>query len=342
MPFRMTISVLAVAAALGCSKKSAAPTAGAPSPVTLLNVSYDPTREFYEAYDKAFAAKWKRETGQEVTFRQSHGGSGKQARAVLDGLEADVVTLGLGFDLDALAKAGGPVAPGWEKRLPDGAAPYTSTIVFVVRAGNPKGLADWADLAREGVSVVTANPKTSGGARWAYLAAWGSVLKGGGDDAKAEALVRGLLGNVASLESGARGATTTFVQNGIGDVLLTWENEAHLALKEAGPGKFEIVLPKSSILAEPPVAVVDRYADKHGTRKVAEAYLRHLSSEEGQELAAQHHYRPRHPAVLARHAADFPALTLFTVKELFGDWQQAHVRHFADGGTFDRLMSERR
>jgi sulfate/thiosulfate-binding protein len=277
-----------------------------------------------------------------VAFRQSHGGSGKQARAVLDGLEADVVTLGLGFDVDALAKEAGPVAPGWERRLPDGAAPYTSTIVFVVRAGNPKGLHDWADLGREGVSVVTPNPKTSGGARWTFLAAWGSVLKAGGDDAKAEALVRGLLRNVGSLESGARGATTAFVQNGLGDVLLTWENEAHLALKEAGAGRFEIVYPKASILAEPPVAVVDRYADKHGTRKVAEAYLRHLSSEEGQELAAQHHYRPRHPAVAARHAADFPALTLFTVQELFGDWQQAHARHFADGGTFDRLMSERR
>jgi sulfate transport system substrate-binding protein len=310
--------------------------------VTLLNASYDPTREFYEAYNKAFAAKWKAETGQEAAFRQSHGGSGKQARAVLDGLEADVVTLGLGFDIDALAKTGGPVAPGWETRLPDGAAPYTSTIVFVVRAGNPKGLHDWADLGRESVSVVTPNPKTSGGARWAYLAAWGSVLKAGGDDAKAEALVRDLLRNVGSLESGARGATTTFVQNGIGDVLLTWENEAHLALNEAGAGRFEIVYPKASILAEPPVAVVDRYAGKHGTRKVAEAYLRHLSSEEGQELAARHHYRPRHPAVAARHSSEFPALALFTVQELFGGWQQAHARHFADGGTFDRLMSERR
>jgi sulfate/thiosulfate transport system substrate-binding protein len=305
----------------------------------LLNVSYDPTRELYEAVDAAFARQWKARTGQELVVKQSHGGSGKQARAVLDGLEADVVTLALAYDVDALSKAG-LVAPGWQKRLPGNASPYTSTIVFLVRKGNPKRLQDWDDLVRPGVAVITPNPKTSGGARWNYLAAWAHALrKPGGDEAKAKEFVRALYRNVPVLDSGARGATTTFVERGIGDVLLAWENEAFLAVERLGKGELEIVVPSASILAEPPVAIVDRNVDRHGTRAVAQAYLEFLYSPEGQELAARNFYRPRDPAVAARHAARFPKVELFTIDAVFGGWQKAQAAHFADGGVFDQIYT---
>jgi len=311
--------------------------AAGPAPVTLLNVSYDPTRELYEAFDAAFARYWLARTGQAVTVRQSHGGSGKQARAVLDGLEADVVTLALAYDVDALEK-GGLVAPGWQKRLPDNASPYTSTVVFLVRKGNPKGIRDWDDLVKPGVQVVTPNPRTSGGARWNYLAAWAHALRRfGGDEARVKAFVKALYANVPVLDSGARGSTTTFVERGIGDVLLAWENEACLAVEQLGKGAFEIVAPRVSILAEPPVSVVDAVADRRGTRAVAEAYLRYLYSEEGQEIAARNHYRPRDPKVAARHAGEFAALELVTIDNVFGGWQKAQSTHFADGGTFDQI-----
>jgi sulfate transport system substrate-binding protein len=271
--------------------------------------------------------------------RQSHGGSGKQARSVIDGLEADVVTLALAYDVDALAKAG-LVAPGWRKRLPQNAAPTTSTIVFLVRQGNPKRLLDWDDLVRPGVAVITPNPKTSGGARWSYLAAWAHALKkAGGDEGRAKAFVKALFANVPVLDSGARGATTTFVERGLGDVLLAWENEAFLAVERLGKGRFEIVVPRSSILAEPPVAVVDRNVDRRGTRAVAEAYLRFLYDPEGQELAARSFYRPRDPAVAARHAGRFPEVELFTVDAVCGGWDQAQAKHFADGGVFDQIYA---
>lgn len=323
----------------GCSKASA-PSNGA---VTLLNVSYDPTRELYDEVNAAFAKQWLSAHGQQVTVRQSHGGSGKQARAVIDGLDADVVTLALAFDIDALNKKGNLLPADWQSRLPERSAPYTSTIVFVVRKGNPKRIADWPDLVREGVAVITPNPKTSGGARWAYLAAWGfAARQPGGTEATARDFVTRLFRNVAVLDSGARGSTTTFVQNHLGDVLLTWENEAHLVLKEAGPDAYEIVAPSASILAEPSVAVVDRNADRHGTRAVAEAYLRFLYTEEGQEIVAKHWYRPRNAAVLARHAASFPAVKLFTIDEVAGGWTQAQDRHFADGAAFDQMSEGRR
>jgi sulfate/thiosulfate-binding protein len=340
MLIRTLLGLMLVLAA--CSK-SASSAGSATAPLPLLNVSYDPTRELYEAFNRSFAAHWKSTTGQELRIKQSHGGSAKQARAVLDGLEADVVTLALGFDVDALAKPGGPIAPDWSTRLPHGSAPYTSTIVFVVRRGNPKGLKDWPDLVRAGVAIVTPNPKTSGGARWSYLAAWGSArLAPGGTDETAEAYLRRFYQGVVALDSGARGATTTFAQNGIGDVLLTWENEAALVLAEAGSDQFEVVVPPTSILAEPPVAIVDRNVDKHGTRAVATAYLKHLYSPEGQELAAKHHYRPRDPEVLARHQSRFPALRRFMLTDLGLDWQRAHELHFAEGALFDRLVGERR
>lgn len=305
---------------------------------SLLNVSYDPTREFYAEFNKAFAAYWKSKTGQEVTIRTSHGGSGAQARAVIDGLEADVVTLALAYDIDAIAKKTGLLAADWQKRLPENSAPYTSTIVFLVRAGNPKKIRDWPDLVAPGVKVITPNPKTSGGARWAYLAAWGYALKANnGDAAKARAYVTQLYRNVPVLDSGARGSTMTFAQHRQGDVLLAWENEAHLVIAEAGAGKFEIVQPSVSILAEPPVAVVDKVVDKHGTRELAEAYLSYLYTPEGQELAAKHFYRPRSADVLARHAALFPKLPLFAVDEVFGGWHKAQQEHFADGGIFDQI-----
>jgi sulfate/thiosulfate-binding protein len=313
---------------------------GARAETSLLNVSYDPTREFYEAYNEAFAAHWKKETGEDVTIESSHGGSGKQARAVIDGLEADVVTLALAYDIDQIAEQGGLIAPDWQKRLPHNSSPYTSTIVFLVRKGNPKGIHDWPDLVKDGVQVITPNPKTSGGARWNYLAAWGHALKQqGGDEAKAREFVGKLFKNVPVLDTGARGSTTTFVQRGMGDVLLAWENEALLAIKELGEGQVEIVVPSLSILAEPPVAVVDEVVDDKGTRKQAEAYLNYLYSPEGQELAAQHFYRPTDPKVAAAHEKDFPKVATFTIGELFGSWKEAQQKHFSDGGVFDQIYS---
>ncbi len=308
--------------------------------VTLLNVSYDPTREFYVEYNKVFASHWKKQTGETVTVRQSHGGSGKQARSVVDGLEADVVTLAVAFDVDALSKQGRLIPANWQTRLPDNSSPYTSTIVFLVRKGNPKNIRDWGDLARPGVAVVTPNPKTSGGARWNYLAAWAWALKQpGGNDAKAEALLKKIFSNVPVLDTGARGSTVTFVERGIGDVLLAWENEALLAQKELGAGKFDIVVPSLSILAEPPVTVVDKVANKRGTRKVADAYLKYLYSKEGQDIAARHYYRPRDPEVAAKHAAQLPKITLITIDEVFGGWTKAQADHFSDGGSFDRIFA---
>ena len=304
--------------------------------VEILNVSYDPTREFYSAFNSAFASYWQSKSGQTVSVRQSHGGSGSQARSVIDGLEADVVTLALAYDVDAVAKSG-LIKAGWQQRLPQNSAPYTSTIVFLVRKGNPKGIKDWNDLTRQGVAVITPNPKTSGGARWNYLAAWGYALRQpNGSDASARDFLARLFRNVPVLDSGARGATTTFVQRGIGDVLLAWENEAYLAVDEA-KGAVEIVVPAQSILAEPPVAVVDSVVDKKGTRAVAEAYLQYLYTPEGQELAAKHHYRPRDAGVAAKYADSFAKTTLFTIDELFGGWEAAQKTHFADGGTFDQI-----
>lgn len=303
----------------------------------ILNVSYDPTRHLYEQIDAAFARRWKERTGQAVTVQQSHGGSGKQARAVLDGLEADVVTLALAYDVDALAK-GRALAADWRKKLPDDAAPYTSTIVFLVRKGNPKGLRDWDDLVKPGVQVITPNPKTSGGARWNYLAAWAHGLeKFRGDEQKTRDFVKALYRNVPVLDSGARGSTTTFVERGMGDVLLAWESEAFLAVERLGKGELEIVVPSVSILAEPPVAVVDEVVDRRGTRAVAQAYVEFLWSPEAQEIAARNHYRPRDPRVAAKLGDKFPKLRLVTIDQVFGGWQKAQATHFADGGVFDRL-----
>jgi sulfate transport system substrate-binding protein len=310
--------------------------------VKLLNVSYDPTRELYEEYNKAFAAYWKSKTGDTVSVNQSHGGSGKQARAVIDGLQADVVTLALAYDIDALAVQGDLVPANWQSRLPNNSTPYTSTIVFLVRKGNPKNIHDWGDLVRPGISVITPSPKTSGGARWNYLAAWAWALKQpGGNDASAEAFVKKLYHNVPVLDSGARGATVTFVERGIGDVLLAWENEAYLAIKELGPAKFDMVAPSVSIVAEPPVSVVDQNVDQHGTRKVAEEYLKYLYSKQGQEIAAKHFYRPRDPAVAAQFAAQFANVPqLVTIDGVFGGWTRAQATHFADHGTFDRIYGQ--
>jgi sulfate transport system substrate-binding protein len=302
----------------------------------LLNVSYDPTRELYQDFNAAFVKYWKAKTGQTVTIKQSHGGSGGQARAVIDGLQADVVTLALAYDIDAVAESG-LIAAGWQKRLPQNSSPYTSTIVFLVRKGNPKGIKDWGDLLKPGVRVITPNPKTSGGARWNYLAAWGAALRQpGGTDAKARQFVSDLYRKVPVLDSGARGSTITFARRQIGDVLLAWENEAHLALQES-PGQLEIVVPSVSILAEPPVALVDTLVDRHGTRAIAEAYLQYLYSPEGQEIAAKRYYRPRDPAVAARFAGNFASVKLFTIEEAFGGWQKAQKTHFADGGIFDQI-----
>jgi sulfate transport system substrate-binding protein len=310
----------------------------APKPVTLLNVSYDPTRELYEDFNKQFATYWKGKTGQDVTIRQSHGGSGKQARSVIDGLEADVVTLALAYDIDQIAEKAGLLPTNWQTRLPHNSSPYTSTIVLLVRKGNPKKIKDWGDLARPGVSVITPNPKTSGGARWNYLAAWAWALRQpGGSDATAKQFVSKLYKNVPVLDAGARGSTTTFVERGIGDVLIAWENEALLAIKELGPGKFEVVAPSLSILAEPPVAVVDKVAGKHGTKAVAQAYLEYLYTPEGQAIAAKNFYRPRDPGVAAKYAAAFPKVTLVTIDEVFGGWKKAHAAHFADGASFDQI-----
>ncbi len=328
----LALAVAGLAASVAARKARAAP----PAPLTLLNVSYDPTRELYEDVNAAFAREWKARTGQEVTIKQSHGGSGKQARAVIDGLEADVVTLALAWDVDAIEKAG-LVEAGWASRLPDRAAPYTSTIVFLVRKGNPKGIRNWPDLVKPGVAIITPNPKTSGGARWNYLAAWGQELRRTGDEAKARAFVQQLYRNVPVLDSGARGSTTTFAERGIGDVLLAWENEAFLAVNKLGKDRLEIVVPSSSILAEPPVAVVDRVARRRGTAAVARAYLEFLYSEQGQEIAARSFYRPRLAPVAARHAGTFPKVELFTIDEVFGGWTRAQATHFADGGVFDQI-----
>lgn len=331
-----------------CTGRPAAdPAAATPPParkagaVEILNVSYDPTREFYEEFNAAFARHYEAETGRKVTVKQSHGGSGKQARSVIDGLEADVVTLALAYDIDALAEAG-LIPEDWQARLPQNSAPYTSTIVFLVRKGNPMDIRDWDDLARPGVSVITPNPKTSGGARWNYLAAWGYALRQyGGDEAAAREFVAQIFRNVPVLDSGARGATITFVERGIGDVLISWENEAFLALNELGGDQFEIVVPSLSILAEPPVTVVDRVVDKRGTRDVAQAYLEYLYSEEGQELAARHYYRPRMEEIARKYASRFPDIELFTIEEVFGGWKEAQRIHFADGGVFDQLYQPR-
>jgi len=327
---RLGVSALALVLGLSAAVASAAE-------INLLNVSYDPTREFYQDYNQAFAKYWKAKTGNDVVVRQSHGGSGKQARSVIDGLEADVVTLALAADIDPLASKARLLDENWAKRYPHNSAPYTSTIVFLVRKGNPKGIKDWGDLVKPGIQVITPNPKTSGGARWNYLAAWGYALRQpGGNSDTAKAFVKKLFQNVPVLDSGARGSTTTFVERGIGDVLLAWENEAFLAVKELGPEKVDIVVPSISILAEPPVAVVDKNAKKHGTTEVAKAYLQYLYSDEGQDIAGRNYYRPTDPKAAAKYEKQLPKVKLFTIKD-FGGWSQATEAHFADGGTFDQI-----
>jgi sulfate transport system substrate-binding protein len=336
----MRRSVLLGAAVVACA--IAGTPGGTLADTTILNVSYDPTRELYQEFNAAFAEHWKQETGEDVTIQMSHGGAGKQARAVIDGLEAHVVTLALAYDIDEIAARSGWFPQNWQSRLPNNSSPYTSTIVFLVRKGNPKGIHDWGDLVKEDVQVITPNPKTSGGARWNYLAAWGWALRQpGGDDQKAQAFVADLYHHVPVLDTGARGSTTTFVQRGIGDVLLAWENEAFLAIEEFGPDQFELVVPSLSILAEPPVTLVDHVVDKYGTREVAQAYLDYLYSPTGQALAAKHYYRPvapehAEPADLER----FPEVELITIDEVFGGWQQAQSRHFADGGVFDQIATQ--
>jgi len=310
--------------------------------VKLLNVSYDPTRELYTEYNAAFAKHWKEKTGDTVTVQQSHGGSGKQARSVIDGLQADVVTLALAYDIDAIAEKARLFPADWQKRLPHNSSPYTSTIVFLVRKGNPKGIKDWSDLIKPGIAIIPANPKTSGAARWTYLAAWGYVIKNGGDEAKAKDFVTKFYKNVPVWDTGARGATTTFVQREIGDVLVGWENEAFLAVKEYGADKFEIVVPSISILAEPPVAIVDKFTKRRGTEPVAKAYLEHLYSDEGQEIAGRNFYRPRTEKAAAKFANQFSKLNLFTIDEVFGGWQKAQKAHFADGGSFDQIQQANR
>jgi sulfate transport system substrate-binding protein len=308
--------------------------------IELLNVSYDPTRELYVEFNNAFAAHWKAQTGDTVTIKQSHGGSGKQARSVIDGLPADVVTLALAGDIDPLASVAKLLSADWQKRLPNNSSPYTSTIVFLVRKGNPQKIHDWEDLVKPGVSVITPNPKTSGGARWNYLAAWAYARRHHGGDAGAQQFVAALFKNVPVLDSGARGSTTTFVQRGIGDVLLAWENEAFLALKEFGADTFEIVVPSISILAEPPVAIVDKVVDRKGTRAVAQAYLEYLYSDEGQDIAGKNFYRPSAPAAAAKYAKQFPQLELVTIEGEFGGWTSAQKTHFADGGVFDQIYAK--
>ena len=305
--------------------------------VSLLNVSYDPTRELYQDVNKSFAEYWKKTSGQDVKIKQSHGGAAKQARSVIDGLQADVVTLALSYDIDEIAQRG-LIAKDWQKRLPNNSAPYTSTIVFLVRKGNPKNIKEWGDLARPGIAVITPNPKTSGGARYNYLAAWGYALKqSGGNEKTAQELLTKIYKNVPVLDSGARGSTTTFIEREIGDVLITWENEALLAIRELGPDKVQIVVPSLSVLAEPPVTVVDKVVDRRGTRKVAEAYLNYLYSDAGQELAGKHYYRPINEKIAAKYASQFPKLKLLTVDEIAGGWTKAQKTHFADGGTFDQI-----
>ena len=308
---------------------------------TLLNVSYDPTRELYQEFNPAFAKYWKGKSGQEVVVKQSHGGSGKQARSVIDGVDADVVTLALAGDIDAIAEKARLLPADWQKRLPLASTPYTSTIVFLVRKGNPKGIKDWGDLVKPGVAVITPNPKTSGGAQWNYLAAWEFAKRTYGSEAKAKEFVANLYKNVPVLDSGARGSTITFVERGIGDVFLSWENEAFLAVKELGPDKFDIIVPSLSVLAQPPVAIVDKNVDKKGTRQVAQAYLEYLYSEAGQEIVARNYYRPTLDKVAKKYAKQFPAVTLFTVDEAFGGWSKAKEVHFKDGGVFDQIFTRR-
>lgn len=327
---------------LGVLLTAAGPLAAQAEDRTLLNASYDPTRELYQEFNAAFVKYWQKEKGQTVVIKQSHAGSSKQARAVIDGLDADVVTLALAYDVDAIAKAR-LLSSEWQKRLPYNSSPYTSTIVFLVRKGNPKAVRDWDDLIKPGVAVIPANPKTSGAARWAYLSAWGYALKKyGHDETKAKEFIGKFYANVPVLDSGARGATTTFVERGIGDVLVGWENEAYLALKEFGRGKFEIVTPSISILAEPTVALVDKVAKKRGTEAAAQAYLQYLYTDEGQEIAAKHFYRPRSAAILAKYAGQFSAVSLFTIDDVFGGWQKAQQTHFADGGVFDEIYKSSR
>ena len=334
----MIVTVLIRAVTLLLLVLSLSTSAQAQKNITLLNVSYDPTRELYQEFNTAFAKYWQGKTGEVVTVNQSHGGSGKQARAVIDGLEADVVTLALAYDIDEIHQKSKRIPVDWQKRLANNSAPYTSTIVLLVRKGNPKGIKDWDDLGKPGVAVITPNPKTSGGARWNYLAAWGYALRQpGGDEAKAKDLVTRIYKNVPVLDSGARGSTTTFVERGIGDVFISWANEAMLAVKELGKDKFEIVIPSLTILAEPPVTVIDRVVDKRGTRAVAQAYLEYLYTEEGQKIAAKHFYRPRLESVASQQTAQFPKVNLFTVDDVFGGWEKAQKAHFADGGTFDQI-----
>jgi len=336
---RPFISLPSIALALSLVAAFALP-AAARAQISLLHVSYDPTRELYQEFNASFAKQWKAKTGETVSVKQSHGGSGKQARSVIDGLEADVVTLALAYDIDALHDAAKLIPVDWQKRLPNNASPYTSTIVFLVRKGNPKRISNWPDLARSGVDVITPNPKTSGGARWNYLAAWAFALsQPGGNADSAKAFVKRIYANAKVLDSGARGSLTTFTERGIGDVLISWENEAYLAQKELGADKFEIVTPSLSILAEPPVAVVDKVVDKRGTRKQAEAYLQYLYSPQGQEIAARHFYRPRDTKVAARYAKQFAQSKLITVDEVFGGWRTAQKTHFADGGVFDQIIT---
>ena len=332
----MKKTLLAIAS-LAFAVSLAAPITALAKEVTLLNVSYDPTRELYGDYNAAFSKYWQAKTGDTVKVNQSHGGSGKQARAVIDGLQADVATLALAYDIDQLSEKANLIPKNWQTRLPNNSTPYTSTIVFLVRKGNPKHLNTWDDLVKPGIGIVPANPKTSGGARWTYLAAYGQALKApGGSDAKAKEYITKFYKNAAVLDSGARGATTTFVERGIGDVLVGWENEAYLALKE-GAGKFEVVVPPVSILAEPPVTVVDKFAKKHGTEKVAEAYLNYLYSDEGQEIIAKNFYRPRNAAVLKKHESQYAKVDLFTIDDVFGGWTKAQKTHFSDGGVFDQI-----
>jgi len=330
-PFVLTLALLTGALGLSASIQAA-------ESVSILNVSYDPTRELYQEFNVAFAKHWLAKTGQTVTIKQSHGGSSKQARAIIDGLEADVVTLALAYDIDAISEKAGLLPANWQSRLPNNSAPYSSTIAFLVRKGNPKGIKDWNDLVKPGISVITPNPKTSGVARWNYLAAWGYALKqSGGDETKAQEFVRQLFKNVPVLDSGARGATTTFVERGIGDVLINWENEILLSTKGSGKDKFDVVVPPLSILAEPTVSLVDKIVDKRGTRPVAQAYLEYLYSEEGQDIAGKNYYRPQLQSVAAKYSSTFPTLERFTLQEFFGNWQKAHKTHFADDGSFDQI-----
>jgi len=341
LPIRRRLLRLAAFSLASAVAVTKAPAVQAQQAVSLLNVSYDPTRELYQDINKAFAAQWQARTGQTVSIRQSHGGSGRQARSVIDGLDADVVTLALAYDIDEIADKGKLLPAEWQKRLPHNSSPYTSTIVFLVRKGNPRGIKDWNDLARPGIGVITPNPKTSGGARWNYLAAWGYALRQpGGNEAAARALVTAIYRNVPVLDTGARGSLTTFTERGIGDVFISWENEALLAIKELGPDKFDLVYPSLSVLAEPPVALVDRNVDRKGTRAAAQAYLEFLYTPAAQEIIAQNYYRAIDKTVAARHARNFPPLKLFTIDEVFGGWGKAQSTHFADGGLFDQIQRD--